>query len=34
MKTQEYGFKFFDISENTEVFEDLHKDFEKILNNL
>ena len=34
MKTQEYGFKFFDISENNEVFEDLHKDFEKILNNL
>ena len=26
--------KFFDISENSEVFEDLHKDFEKILNNL
>ena len=27
-----YGFKFFCISENTEVFEDLHKDFGKILN--
>ena len=31
---EEYGFKVFDISEDTKVFENLHKNFEKILSEL